>query len=303
MNTKTAKPSIYSILSMAATCAISLMTALPSLADAPLAVGSAVPETLANVEVQNAGPLKKAGATKLSVFFVEEPDGSFSKKAFLLGTKAGKIVWKAPLPVSEEFNRAKCDVLCRNGLLYVMSQFPGCAAYISQSFRWDGVKATLVKTEKGDPSQAEVDALTALAEKGTRAQLDAWEEKEHNVMYPGNYINQQSLETLLKRGQKAALALAQSGRPAMAAARMELCFDASQDLVELADGGGEGTKTPAKWISAWKAESMDMPAEKWTPMLKDYAQYLQKCGKQKQAQTVLAAIKSENNAAKTAEQK
>jgi len=145
-----------------------------------------------------------------------------------------------------------------------------------------------------------VNKLTAYAASGTRAQLDAWEAKEHNVFYPGNYINQDNLEKLLKGGQVAAQALSKAGKPALAAARMELCFDAGQDLVELACGGSEETKTPAKWIGAWQAECIDMPAAKWTPMMKDYSQYLEKCGKHKQAQSVLAALSKVTTTAQAA---
>jgi len=279
-------------LTLSTVCALNLQPALAQASPAPatLAVGTAVPETLANVDVIDGAALKKAGATKLSVFFVEGADGSDGKTAFLLGTKAGKIVWKAPLPLKQEINRAKTDVICRKGQIHIISQFPGCAAYVNQIFSWDGVKAILVKTISGDPSQDEVNKLTAYAASGTRAQLDAWEEKEHNVFYPGNYINQDNLEKLLKGGQKAAQVLDKAGKPALAAARMELCFDAGQDLVELVSGGSEETKTPAKWIGAWQADCIDMPAAKWTPMMKDYAQYLEKCGKKKQAQSVLEAM-------------
>jgi len=279
------------LMTLFTVCAFTLQPAVAqSPPDAKLTVGSAVPETLANVDVADSAALKKAGATKMSVFFVEGSDGSDSKIAFLLGTKSGKIVWKAPLPLAQEINRAKTDVICRKGQIHVISQFPGCAAFVNQIFSWDGAKATLVKTISGDPSQDEVNALTALAAKGSRAQLDAWEEKEHNVMYPGNYVNSDNLEKLLKGGQAAAQALDKAGKPALAAARLELCFDASQDLVELACGSSDETKTPAKWIGAWQAECIDMPAAKWTPMFKDYAQYLEKCGKKKQAQSVLAAL-------------
>jgi len=242
------------------------------------------------VEVADGAALKKAGATTISVFFESPTDSSFTKMAWLLGTKAGKIIWKKPLPVKLEINTAKTDVVCRKGLIVLLSQYPGSAQYTSQSFSWDGTKALLVSTKSGDPSQEAVDALLRFAEKGSRAQLDAWNEQDHAVMYPGNYVTTDTLLKLLNSGHRAALALDKAGKDAAAVERMEICFDASQTLVELSCGGVDQTKTPSKWIAAWTADGIQLPVDKWAPLLKDYAQFLQKCGKHKQSQNILADI-------------
>jgi len=56
-------------LTLSTVCALNLLPALAqaSSSSATLAVGSTVPETLANVDVADSAALKKAGATKLSV--------------------------------------------------------------------------------------------------------------------------------------------------------------------------------------------------------------------------------------------
>ncbi len=289
MNHKTAPASLLSSL-IATIGVVSLVTSAgPALAET-LAPGAPVPESTDNVVVDGAGPLKKAGATTLSVFFEKPADEGNAKTAWLIGAKAGKIVWIKPLPLKLEVNRAKADVLCRKGQIVILSQFSGSAAYTSQTFNWDGKVAALVATKQGDPSQEVVDTLTRLAEKGTRASLDQFDSADHNLAYPGNYVTQANVLVLLSRGHKAAQALAAKGQPALAAQRLELTFDASQDLVERAAGAGEQTKIPAKWIDAWNADCLQLPEAKWAPLLKDYAQYLQKCGKQKQATNILSVL-------------
>ena len=287
---------LYLLLSLLVSSS-TVLAQRPALADTPLTVGGPVPDTVDNIEVTGSAALKKAGATKVTVFFEAPADGSFTKTAWLLGSKNGKVIWKTRLPVKLDINRAKADVACRKGQIVVSSQSPGSAAYTSQTFSWDGKKAALVGTKMGDPSQDIVNALLKLGEKGTRSQLDSWNDQDHVVIYPGNYVTQANLESILDRGHKTALALDKAGKHALAAERMELCFDASQDLVETAGGASDQTKKPAKWIAAWTADSAPLPASKWTPLLKDYAQFLRKCGKQKQAQNVLAAVNTE--AAKT----
>jgi hypothetical protein len=271
------------------------LLSLPALAETILSVGGPAPDTVDNVEVADGAALNKAGATKLSVFFdARSEDNSDTDVAWLLGSTAGKINWKVRLPLKLQVNRAKTDVICRKGQIVVMSQSPGSAAYTSQTIHWDGKTAALVGTKRGDPSQDIVNALIRLGEKGTRAQLADWHDQEHTVMYPGNYITQANLETILDRGHRAAMALEKAGKQAMAAERMEVCFDASQYLVELENGTSDETKAPAKWIAAWSADCMQLPATKWTPMLKDYAQLLQKCGKQKQATNVHTVLARES---------
>ncbi len=259
-----------------------------------LHAGDMVPVSTDNVEIEASAPLKKAGAAKLSVFFETTGEASDSNSAWLIGSTAGKILWIKKLPVTIAVNRAKTDVVCRGGKIVVLSQYSGSASYDSQTFSWDGQKAVSLGTKSGDPSQAIVDTLKRLAAKGSRAQLNHFEEEDHSCAYPQNYITQENLLALLQGGQKAAQALAEAGQPALAAARMELAFDASMAMVALGGEDCDQTKIPAKWLAAWQADSMQLPAEKWTPFLSDYAQYLQKSGKHKQASEVLAALSSKD---------
>ena len=231
-----------------------------------------------------------AEADQLKVGFDSNSEAG-SIKAWLIGYKQGAMIWKKPLPLVEQVNLAKTTVDCRKGKIYVVSQFPGSAAYISQIFSFDGKVARLVAQESGDPSKKQVDSITAIAKNGTRDQLDDWASGEHAIFYPGNYINVNSVDALLSGGYKTALVLDKAGKPALAAERIEICFDASKSMVCDGMGGIDGCDdehTPSKWISVWT--NMEVPASAWAPKLNDYAFFLQKCGKHQKAISVLRAV-------------
>jgi tetratricopeptide (TPR) repeat protein len=243
------------------------------------------------LEIDDSGPLKKAGADKLNIYVEEGANGAAPMKVWLQGTKHDKVVWKKPVPIQDEFNSAKMDAVCRNGKLLIMSQFSGSAAYVSETFGWDGNAVRFLSKKQGDPSMAEVVRLTNLAKSGSRAQMEQWENEDHNVQYPGSYITVESTDQLLSAGQNAAIALSKAGKPALAARRIEICFDASAHLIGLACGGdSDKTATPDKWIDMWQEESIQLPAKDWAPRLACYARFLQESGNHKLAINVLRAV-------------
>ena len=239
------------------------------------------------LEIIDAKPLKKAGADELNVRIDVQENSPM--KAWLQGTKKGGVIWERPIPLREEFNPAKMDAICRNGKLVIMSQYPGSAAYNSETFSWDGNILRFISSKAGDPSLDVVTALINLAKAGSRMQMDQWEEQDHNVMYPSNYITVEALEKLLGGGQKTALVLAKAGKPALAAQRMEICFDASANMIALLGGDSNKAQTPDKWIELWQTDCLELPVREWAPKLTNYAIYLQECGKYKQAVNVLRA--------------
>jgi hypothetical protein len=237
--------------------------------------------------IADAQPLRKAGADKISAYFESAKTDDSIQKAWLVGYKGGQIIWKKPLPLVQSLNLAKTDVVCRKGQIVVLSQFPGCAAYTRQTFSWDGEAAKLVSHSRGDPSQKILDDLTKLATSGTRSQLDDFCKQDHALMYPSNYVTTKTIETIFSGGHKVALALNQAHKPAMAARRMEICFDASDYLISLVIGDSTKTAAPEKWIEQWTSEAMALPASMWAPLLNDYAFFLQDAGKHQQAVNVL----------------
>jgi tetratricopeptide (TPR) repeat protein len=243
------------------------------------------------LEITDGKALKKAGADQLNVFVEQSASGAPTMKVWLQGIKKEKVAWKKPIPIQDEFNSAKMDAVCRNGKLLIMSQSPGSAAFVSETFNWDGNAVRFLSKKHGDPSMDEVLKLTNLAKSGSRAQMDQWADEDHNVSYPGNYITVESVDKLLSAGQNAALALNSAGKPALAARRMEICFDASEHMIGLACGGeSDKTKTPDQWIEMWQADCIQLPVKDWAPRLSDYALFLQKSGNYKQAINVLRAV-------------
>jgi tetratricopeptide (TPR) repeat protein len=243
------------------------------------------------LEIVDGKGLKKAGADQLNVLVEQGASDATTMKVWLQGIKKEKVAWKKPIPIQDEFNSAKMDAVCRNGKLLIMSQSSGSAAYVSETFNWDGNEVRFLSKKHGDPSMDEVVKLTNLAKTGTRAQMDQWADGDHNVSYPGNYITVESVDKLLSAGQNAALALNSAGKPALAARRMEICFDASEHLIGLACGGeSDKTKTPDQWIEMWQADCIQLPVKDWVSRLSDYASFLQKSGNHKQAINVLRAV-------------
>lgn len=244
------------------------------------------------VEIMNAQHLKKAGAEKLAVYFERSQDGSMTKTAWLLGLKHAKIQWKKPLHLKNEVNTAKTDVDCRQGQIVIISQFPGSAAFIKQTFIWDGSNAKFLSTQQGDPSQDCVQELKQIALKGTRAQLNAWLDKDEDraIMYPANYVNTDTVQKILDTGHKAALNLNSTKMRAQAADRLALCFDACTQMIAIAYGADDNDSIPDKWISAWNTDAIQLPVAVWAPMLNDYGYFLQENGNHKDAIKMMNAV-------------
>jgi len=243
-------------------------------------------------DVITPGALKKNGAQKLNVRF-EESVNDAPQQAWLQGVSKEKTVWKRPLPLKFAVNTAKTDVICRNGRIEVLSQYGGSAAYTKQTFTWDGNNVAFVSKKDGDASQEQVDKLMKLARNGTHEQLDNFADADHVIFYPGNYINAENVKTILNAGRKQALALVAAQKPQLAAQRMEICLDASMDLVYLEGGSGEKTTAPAKWIEAWTLDQIALPASYWKPILKDYSTMLKASGKAKQAAAIASAAQDD----------
>ena len=243
-------------------------------------------------EVITPGALKKNGAQKLNVRF-EDSVSDAPQRAWLQGVSKDKTVWKKPLPLKFAVNTVKTDVICRNGRIEVLSQYAGSAAYTNQTFLWDGNKVTFVSKKDGDASQEQVDKLMKLALHGTREQLDDFADAEHVIFYPGNYINADNVKAILNTGRKQALALAAAHKPQLAVQRLEICLDASVELVYLEGGSGEKTTAPAKWIEAWTLDQIALPATYWKPILNDYSTLLKASGKGKQAAAIASAVQDD----------
>ncbi|CAN5599903.1 hypothetical protein BH10CYA1_BH10CYA1_11190 [soil metagenome] len=231
------------------------------------------------------GSLKKNGAVQLNVRF-EDSSSDAPQHAWLQGVSNEKVVWKKPVPLKFAVNTAKTDVICRNGRIEVVSQYPGSAAYTNQTFTWDGNKVSFVSKKDGDASQEQVDKLMKLALNGTHQQLDDFDNDEHVIFYPDNYINTNNIKAMLTAGRKQALALAAAHKPLQAAQRMEICLDASMALVYLEGDTGEKKTAPAKWIEAWSVDRIALPASFWKPILNDYSTLLKASGKVKQAAAI-----------------
>jgi hypothetical protein len=232
--------------------------------------------------------LKRNGAQKLSVCFADAT-GDAPQQAWLEGLTNDKVIWKKPLPLKAQVNPAKTDVICRNGKLDVVSQYPGSAAYTKQTFTWDGNKALFLSKSDGDPSQEQVDKLKKIAVSGTQNQLDDFANEEHAVFYPANYINVGNVKALLEAGRKKSLALLAAHKPQLAAQRMQVCLNASMELCYLEGMEGEKKTTPAKWIEAWQIDEIGLPDTVWKPILKDYATILKAAGRAKESARMLKA--------------
>lgn len=242
-------------------------------------------------DVIDSGPLKKNGAQQLNVLFEDGADDK-PQRAWLQGISHERVVWKRPLPLKFFVNTAKTDVICRKGLIEVVSQYPGSAAYTKQIFTWDGAKVNFVSKNDGDPSQEQVDRLMKLAVTGTRQQLNNFANYEHVIFYPGNYISSENVKVMLTAGRKKALALAAAHKAQQAAQRMEICMDASVQLCYLEGEEGEKKMAPAKWIEAWSADRIELPSTFWKPILKDYSNFLKSSGKVKQAAAIASALQA-----------
>jgi hypothetical protein len=117
--------------SVALVFATILAANVPAPADTSLTINEPIPDT-ANIVVSDSDTLQKAGATSLSVFFDDPADGSNKMTAWLLGIKGDKPIWKTPLPLKEAVNLEKTDVVCKDGMIVVISQSPGSAAFFRQ---------------------------------------------------------------------------------------------------------------------------------------------------------------------------
>lgn len=244
-------------------------------------------------DVIDDAPLKKNGAKNLSVL-IEDSAGDKPNIAWLQGVTAGKVIWKKPLTLTAPVNTAKTDVICRNRKIQIVSQFPGSAAYLAQTFSWDGSKLVFLSKKEGDPSQEQVDKLMKIAVSGTPAQLAAFADEEHVVFYPGNYVNLDNVTSMLRKGHKVAMSLASAHKPQLAAQRLKLCFDASVNLVYLEGGAGEKKRTPDRWIEAWSQDSISLPSSVWKPLLKDYARLLKECGRGSESAQILATFRTDS---------
>ncbi len=236
-------------------------------------------------EIDDAKPLAKLGAQKLSVYV--EPN---ARNAWLQGVSQDKVIWRKKMPLQEELNTAKTDVVCRAGKIVVLSQYGYSAAYVSQTFGWDGKSVSFLSKKHDDHSQREVDALTKLAASGTRSQLNAWKDGDHNIEYPGNYITAENMSKLLNGGARAAEALAKAKQYGAAATRLEICFDASAYLVGLGEGDLDVQGKPETWVQSWLQDSMQLPSSTWAPLLKSYTEYLKQSGKTRLVSHVSAQL-------------
>lgn len=240
--------------------------------------------------IEHAQALPHAGAQKLAVTFGGGENAGSRGTGFLIGVKGNKVIWKKLLPLKQDVNTAKTDVDCRNGNIVVSFQYPGSAAYVSQTFSFDGKDLKLVGFKEGDPSQAVVDRLIKFAKSGSRAQYEKWTDQDNAIFYPGNYITAENVGTILKTGQKTAMALAAAGKYAQAAERMEIAMDGTEYLISLNGNLGDDVKeSPRDWIEAWSDDSIQVAPSVWAPVLKDYGDILVKCKRSKEAKLMHAA--------------
>lgn len=121
--------------------------------------------------------------------------------AYLEGVVGAKVVWKKPVLIPEDLNLAKTDVTASGHQITIISQLPFSAAYTRLTYTFDGDKVKLIATEHGDPSREVVDQLKSLATSGTRSAFDRFAKGDNSIMYPGQYVHRDAIETLLGRTQ------------------------------------------------------------------------------------------------------
>ncbi|MBL0185327.1 MAG: hypothetical protein IPP97_06340 [Candidatus Obscuribacter sp.] len=234
-------------------------------------------------------PLLKAKSIRMSFADQSYEDGKHF--AYLEGVVGAKVVWKKPVLIPEDLNLAKTDVTASGHQITIISQLPFSAAYTSLTYTFDGDKVKLIATEHGDPSREVVDQLKSLATSGTRSAFDRFAKGDNSIMYPGQYVHRDAIETLLAAGHKAALKDFEAGRVKQALERLEIAFDASYYLVSLnEDLPGCDGKSPVRWLEAWTTSAIAMPAADWAPRLNDYGYFLQKLGRNKEAITVFETV-------------
>ncbi|HEY9677550.1 MAG TPA: hypothetical protein V6C76_06050 [Drouetiella sp.] len=242
-------------------------------------------------DVMHPESLKKLGAKKLTMRFEESKNDTMPQKTWLQGSNAaGSVLWKKSVPLKENVNTAKTDVICRNGRIEVISQFPGSAAYTKQTFLWNGNVVSFVSKINADPCQEQVEKLKKLATSGTMQQLESFENQEHVIFYPANYINIDNVKALLTDGHKVAAKLFAAHKPALAAQRMKVCFEASKVLCYLEEQNGNNQGEPDAWIEAWSEDQVSLPSNFWKPLLADYASFLKESGQAKRASGVMDRI-------------
>jgi len=247
------------------------------------------------LQISDASKLDKHGATSIQVR-VQHPkdtDEGYPKGVWLEGLKDGKVLWKKTFPVKEGVNTAKTDVVANGkNTIVIYSQMPGSANTCIQEFNWNGDALTLKKSHWHDASQELVSKCIDLALHGTSDQYTKYVEPldsgDRAIMYPGNYINADTLTNLIKEGDKVALALGAKGNNDAAADRLALVFDCSTDLMGYAGSAESGTSQSDTWIKSWDA--FELPATTYGPALNDYAYFLQKVGEHDDAIPIFRVV-------------
>lgn len=277
----------WQLLALAATGA---MTALPALAQNDTGPASGQSDTVTReVADFKSLPLLKAKSIRMS--FTEKSYEDGKHYAYLEGVSGDKVIWKKPVLIPEDLNLAKTDVTASGHQITIISQMPFSAAFTSLTYQFDGDRVKLIATEHGDPSREVVDKLKSLAVSGTRSAFERFTRGDNTIMYPGQYVHRDAVETMLAAGHKAALKDFEAGRIKQACERMELAFDASYYLVSLnEDLPGCDSTSPVRWLEAWTASSIEMPGTDWAPRLNDYGYFLQKLGRNKEAVTVFETV-------------
>ncbi|HYY57811.1 MAG TPA: tetratricopeptide repeat protein [Pyrinomonadaceae bacterium] len=265
----------------------SLIVVLILAAQAQPAKAQAGEDALAGEDAELCKNAPLAGAGRVFVV-VREND-----QVLLVGLSGRAVAWRKSFPLSTDVNKAKTYVDCKGRTIELHSQLPFSAAEVVQTFSWDGHNLKYVSTRNEDPSAEFVEEIIRAAETGDTRTLNGFLKSESEgdigVMYPHAYITRQLFTDAIRRGHNAATRLFKRGRAREAARRLSLMFDVTARLnTILGIDEKASSKTPDRWLSAWKFQ--EMQAVEYAYALNDYGYFLQQSGDDEAAVNIFAAV-------------